>query len=91
MIINTEPLVTAIVEQAVKDYRLANNRLGKICRMVADAEVKTQDEIHKLEASAHECRKMISECEIFFRSVWFTTLTDLDGTLVLNQLRKEAV
>ena len=32
---------------------------------------------------------MIREVEIFFRSRWFLMLTDTDGRMILEQLRKE--
>lgn len=31
----------------------------------------------------------VSECECFFLSGWFNTLTDLDGRLFLEKLRKD--
>ena len=31
------------------------------------------------------------ECERFFRSGWFATLTDLDPEYLIDKLRKEAV
>ena len=34
--------------------------------------------------------RMRTECERFFLSGWFTTLTGLDGSYVLRRLKKEA-
>lgn len=31
----------------------------------------------------------LAECEQFFRSAWFSTLTDLDGELLIQKLYKE--
>ncbi len=30
-----------------------------------------------------------TECELFFQSVWFQTLTKVDGTWLMHQLQKE--
>lgn len=35
--------------------------------------------------------KTVRECERFFRSDWFRTLTSVDGRAILEQLRKEAL
>ena len=35
--------------------------------------------------------KTVRECERFFRSDWFRSLTSVDGRAVLEQLRKEAL
>lgn len=34
-------------------------------------------------------RETITECESFFRSDWFTTLTAVDGEALLKRLQKE--
>lgn len=31
----------------------------------------------------------IAECERFFRSVWFTFLTDVDGEIIIRQVKRE--
>lgn len=31
----------------------------------------------------------ISECERFFRSDWFTFLTDVDGEIIIRQVQRE--
>lgn len=36
-----------------------------------------------------EPKKVIKECERFFRSEWYETLTKLDGELLITKLRKE--
>ena len=36
-----------------------------------------------------EAQKMIREVEAFFRSRWFMQLSDADGTMILEQLKKE--
>ena len=36
-----------------------------------------------------EAQKMIREVEAFFRSRWFMQLSDADGTMILEALKKE--
>lgn len=36
-----------------------------------------------------EARTMIEDCERFFLSDWFETLTNLDGSMILNKLKQE--
>ena len=44
-----------------------------------------------MQQSEHESsNRMRAECERFFLSGWFTTLTGLDGSYVLRRLKKEA-
>ena len=35
-------------------------------------------------------RQVRDECEEFFRSEWFETLTNLDGRVILRKLKQEA-
>ena len=38
----------------------------------------------------HEKAKMLkAECERFFKSDWFKTLTDVDGDMILRKLKRE--
>ena len=67
-----ENLASAIVMQAVKDWRDARHKLKK--------RPKNED-----------ARIMMEECEGFFLSPWFETLTNLDGEMVLNKLKQEEV
>lgn len=34
-------------------------------------------------------KKMLEECEVFFRSNWFGVLTSLDGDYLLERLKRE--
>ena len=36
-----------------------------------------------------QARHMRSDCERFFRSVWFVELTGVDGRVILRKLREE--
>ena len=36
-----------------------------------------------------EAQKMIREVEAFFRSKWFKQLSDVDGNIILEQLKQE--
>lgn len=37
-----------------------------------------------------EAQKMIREVEAFFRSRWFMQLSDVNGSMILEQLKREA-
>lgn len=36
-----------------------------------------------------ESKEMVADCEGFFLSKWFTTLTNLDGKVLMEKLKKE--
>ena len=36
-----------------------------------------------------ESKEMIADCEGFFLSKWFTTLTNIDGKVLIEKLKKE--
>ena len=36
-----------------------------------------------------EYKEMIADCEGFFLSKWFTTLTNIDGKVLMEKLKKE--
>ena len=36
-----------------------------------------------------ESKEMVADCEGFFLSKWFTTLTNIDGKVLMEKLKKE--
>ena len=40
---------------------------------------------------SREAKLMIKDCERFFRSEWFTMLTDVDGQMLLQRLQEESI
>lgn len=36
-----------------------------------------------------ESKEMVADCEGFFLSKWFTTLTNIDGKVLMKKLKKE--
>jgi len=63
-------LASAIVLQAVKDWRSAAKTLRKRPRYELAIKLK-------------------ADCERFFRSGWFETLTNVDGRVILQKLKRE--
>lgn len=43
----------------------------------------------KRKAQNEGARIVLESCERFFRSEWFTTLTDVDGAVILRKLYEE--
>ena len=46
---------------------------------------------HKRHPKNKEAELMIEDCERFFRSAWFTALTDVDGAVLLKKLKEEDI
>jgi len=63
-----ESLCLAIIEQAVKDYKIA-----------LEVEMKCED---------LNARRVIKELETFFKSEWFEQISNLDGRLLIKNVRK---
>ena len=38
-----------------------------------------------------DAKLMISDCEAFFRSDWYRSLTDVDGEMLIRKLREEKI
>ena len=38
-----------------------------------------------------DAKLMIADCEAFFRSEWYRTLTDVDGEMLIRKLREEKI
>lgn len=71
-----ERLSSAIITQAADDYRKA---LAKLQKRISDPKKKRENDL--------KARNRIVECESFFRSDWYRTLTDVDGEALIKQLR----
>lgn len=67
-------LMNAIILQAVKDYRLA---------------LRYERDLRYNQEMQHSYRKLLRECERFFRSEWFSALTTVNGNTIIKKLRKE--
>jgi hypothetical protein len=78
-----QQLAVAIIGQAVEDYTWAICTLKKF-KIVAP---QTKREISEKQLAERE----IIDCEKFFRSDWFDTLSsnDLDGESLISAIRKE--
>ncbi len=46
---------------------------------------------HKKRPKNEEAKLMIADCEAFFRSDWFTALTNIDGEALLRKLQEEEI
>lgn len=67
-------LINAIIIQAVKDYRFA---------------LKYERDLRYNQEMECSYRKLLRECEKFFRSEWFSALTTVNGNMIIKKLRKE--
>lgn len=67
-------LANEIILTAVNDYKRAKNTLKK----------KKLDDLKRFRASDD-----LESIERFFRSGWFTRLTNIDGELILERLKNE--
>lgn len=86
-----EALANAVIIQAADDFREARRTL-KRCALKAEYTNNISNaELAKLVKRARECRRMIRDVERFFRSSWFTVLSDTDGRQILAELQKEVV
>ena len=70
-------LANAIVKQAAIDYEMA------LCGVPYT--------IGEREDPVQKCKTIISECENFFKSDWFTVLTGIDGDYLIDRLKKEVI
>lgn len=75
-----ENLANAIIVQAAEDWKKAYKYLRKHAR----SRSKTVKE------NMVRTERIKIECENFFRSAWFKTLTNADGEAIFSRLQKEA-
>ena len=66
--IHLNNLISAIILQAVKDYRVALSG-NKVDRKLP--------------------KNVIVECELFFLSDWFAMLTNINGKMLIEQIRNQ--
>lgn len=76
----------AIVLQAVDDYRRAMRTLRDEPFLLLGLKGKSRENMRENIAKS---RKLIKDCEAFFRSEWFMALTKIDGEDLLKKLKKE--
>lgn len=78
-----ELLAEGIILQAVNDYRSAVRTLNK--------QPKTgmkEKYYYRFKKNQEDAVIRISEVESFFRSAWFTALTDCDGRKILKYIKE---
>ena len=80
----TDGLVATVAKQ-IKE-RKARIKARKENDEPAVAEEKTAEE--KLLARIMVCEALVKDTESFFRSDWFSNLTELDGVWLLEKLKK---
>ena len=74
-------LADGIVLQACVDYRKA---------LINSRKRPSKDDKKGLEAK-RRALNMIDDCELFFKSQWFSMLTDIDGRWLMDKIRDEAL
>lgn len=91
----------AIVAQAVKDWQAAKEdielvspkieKLRSEMDQIVSAEEfdRTMEKLKELEKRKRSDRGMMNDCERFFKSQWFSSITeDVDGDVVLERLQR---
>jgi len=69
-------LVEAILERAIKDYEFALKW--------KDIEPKNRSQ----EESKREAKRLYKECEIFFRSHWYSMMCKMNGDDLMKKIRE---
>ena len=83
-IVFTELIRYAIVENACKDYEWALRYLN---RLDHKGLTLTLSQINNIE----KAKRLMDDCERFFRGDWLKHLVDLDGEMLIRALQKRAV
>lgn len=73
-----EELAAGIVKQAVVDYKKASRQLSRLPPPVTEGQKRQRLTLER----------QIAECKRFFRSGWFTQLSNLDGEALMDILDK---
>ena len=82
--IYAELLRYAIVENACKDYEWALRYLNRLDHPGLTLSISQINNIEK-------AKRLMDECEHFFKSGWLKILVDLDGEMLIEVLQKRAV
>ncbi len=67
----------------------AYEKLANAIILQAVKEWRTARRKLKRKPQNESARSELESCERFFRSEWFTTLTDVDGAVILRKLYEE--
>ena len=78
-------LANFVVIKAAEDYEKALREKSKLKHLLA---TMTYDP-HRYEEKLKNAQNMIDDCEHFFTGRWIELLTDLDGAVLMNRIRKQ--
>ncbi len=84
-----QALANAVIFQAIKDYRNVTHMMNRISGQLKKKAL-TDDEKACLQQRFEDFAKLQDDIGDFFFSDLFTTLCDLDGYAILEQLNREA-
>ena len=87
MLENYQELANAIIELAVRDYRKLAKGYHRVTKQRNRARKK--DTRKELEYKMRGIKRKITDIETFFTSKWFLELTEINGEMILDRLRKE--
>lgn len=76
-----QQLADAIVLRACIDYRAA----------IVNSRKRPQADDREGQRKKRQAKNMVDECEVFFRSSWFSVLTGLDGKYLMDRIKNEAL
>lgn len=82
-----QELANAIIEQAVDDYRKLAKCYHHTVKMRKHVRKKATRE--ELLYKQRAIRRKLTDIEKFFKSMWFTELTTIDGHMILKRLQEE--
>ena len=59
--------------------------------LLAVRDYRTASKKRKKHPKNKDAKLIVEDCERFFRSDWFTTLTSVDGELLIKKLQEEEI